>query len=175
VGAHRGAVVVGDGDRRAALERFCALPPSPLEKRERLEQLRALENGMRIDALLIDDAPDGPYDGAACLLTLHFLPEAERRRTVTQMAKRLKRGAPLVVMHHSFPPVETDKWLSRYSAFTNAKGASPIGLQQIGMMKRKLPVLSPKEDEAVLRDAGFEDIDMFYAAFTFKGWVCRKV
>ncbi len=45
--------------RRAALERFCALPASPLEKRERLEQLRALENGMRIDALLIDGAPDG--------------------------------------------------------------------------------------------------------------------
>lgn len=45
--------------RRAALERFCALPASPLEKRERLEQLRALENGMRIDALLVDGAPDG--------------------------------------------------------------------------------------------------------------------
>jgi hypothetical protein len=35
--------------RRAALERFVALPPSPLEKREKLEQLRALEAGMRID------------------------------------------------------------------------------------------------------------------------------
>src|SRR5579871_3700085 len=38
--------------RRAALARFVALPPSPLEKRERLEQLRALEAGMRIDVAL---------------------------------------------------------------------------------------------------------------------------
>ncbi len=38
--------------RRAALERFVALPPSPLELRERLEQLRALEAGMRIDVAL---------------------------------------------------------------------------------------------------------------------------
>jgi 3-deoxy-manno-octulosonate cytidylyltransferase (CMP-KDO synthetase) len=38
--------------RRAALERFVALPPSPLEQRERLEQLRALEAGMRIDVAL---------------------------------------------------------------------------------------------------------------------------
>jgi len=42
--------------RRAALERFVALPPSPLELRERLEQLRALEAGMRIDAALLDKA-----------------------------------------------------------------------------------------------------------------------
>ncbi|MXN66829.1 3-deoxy-manno-octulosonate cytidylyltransferase [Stappia sp. GBMRC 2046] len=43
--------------RRAALERFVALPPSPLERREKLEQLRALEAGMRIDVSLIDSAP----------------------------------------------------------------------------------------------------------------------
>ena len=42
--------------RRAALEQFIALPPSPLEQRERLEQLRALEAGMRIDAALLDKA-----------------------------------------------------------------------------------------------------------------------
>jgi 3-deoxy-manno-octulosonate cytidylyltransferase (CMP-KDO synthetase) len=45
--------------RRAALARFVALPPSPLERRERLEQLRALEAGMRIDIALIDVAPLG--------------------------------------------------------------------------------------------------------------------
>jgi 3-deoxy-manno-octulosonate cytidylyltransferase (CMP-KDO synthetase) len=45
--------------RRAALERFVALPPSPLEQRERLEQLRALEAGMRIDVTLVDTIPLG--------------------------------------------------------------------------------------------------------------------
>ena len=45
--------------RRAALERFVGLPPSPLERREKLEQLRALEAGMRIDIALVDTAPLG--------------------------------------------------------------------------------------------------------------------
>ncbi len=45
--------------RRAALERFAALPPSPLERRERLEQLRALEAGMSIGVALVDTVPLG--------------------------------------------------------------------------------------------------------------------
>ena len=71
----RATVPFGDGPllhhiglyayRRAALARFVALPPSRLEQRERLEQLRALEAGMRIDAVLVDDVPlgvDTPHD-----------------------------------------------------------------------------------------------------------------
>jgi 3-deoxy-manno-octulosonate cytidylyltransferase (CMP-KDO synthetase) len=45
--------------RRAALERFVRLPPTPLEQRESLEQLRALEAGMRIDVALVDTLPLG--------------------------------------------------------------------------------------------------------------------
>lgn len=45
--------------RRAALARFVTLPPSPLELREKLEQLRALEAGMRIVAALVETAPFG--------------------------------------------------------------------------------------------------------------------
>ncbi|MFV0298680.1 MAG: 3-deoxy-manno-octulosonate cytidylyltransferase [Hyphomicrobiaceae bacterium] len=45
--------------RRAALERFVSLPPSPLEIRERLEQLRALEDNMRIDVRIVDTVPLG--------------------------------------------------------------------------------------------------------------------
>jgi 3-deoxy-manno-octulosonate cytidylyltransferase (CMP-KDO synthetase) len=51
--------------RRPALERFVTLPPSPLEKREKLEQLRALEAGMRIDVAIVDAVPlgvDTPHD-----------------------------------------------------------------------------------------------------------------
>ena len=45
--------------RRTALDRYVRLPPSPLEEREKLEQLRALENGMRIDAAIVDEVPLG--------------------------------------------------------------------------------------------------------------------
>ena len=65
----RATVPTGDGDhfhhiglyayRRDALTRFVALPASPLEKREKLEQLRALEAGMRIDVALVDTVPLG--------------------------------------------------------------------------------------------------------------------
>lgn len=51
--------------RRAALERFVSLKPSYLETREKLEQLRALEAGMRIDAMIVDTVPlgvDTPHD-----------------------------------------------------------------------------------------------------------------
>jgi 3-deoxy-manno-octulosonate cytidylyltransferase (CMP-KDO synthetase) len=60
--------------RRAVLERFVRLGPSPLEKREKLEQLRALEAGMRIDVALVDSVPLGvdtpeELDKARALLT----------------------------------------------------------------------------------------------------------
>lgn len=45
--------------RRAALERFVGLAPSPLELREKLEQLRAIEAGMRIDVTIVDTVPRG--------------------------------------------------------------------------------------------------------------------
>jgi 3-deoxy-manno-octulosonate cytidylyltransferase (CMP-KDO synthetase) len=45
--------------RRASLERFVSLKPSPLELREKLEQLRALEAGMRIDVAIVDTIPLG--------------------------------------------------------------------------------------------------------------------
>ncbi len=63
--------------RRAALERFVKLPPSPLERREKLEQLRALEAGMRIDVAIVDTVPlgvDTPDDleTARAMLTGRF-------------------------------------------------------------------------------------------------------
>jgi len=64
--------------RRRALARFVSLQPSTLEKRERLEQLRALEAGMRIDAIEVDDVPlgvDTPEDLERARLVLANRPK----------------------------------------------------------------------------------------------------
>ncbi len=70
--------------RRAALERFVKLKPSPLEMREKLEQLRALEAGMRIDVRLVDTVPlgvDTPADLERARQLLH--PKAETAAAAT--------------------------------------------------------------------------------------------
>jgi len=125
----------------------------------------------------IDTAPVGPFDGATCLLTLHFLPRAERLETLKQMHARLKDGAPLVVVHHSFPNEgpEQDKWLKRNAAFAMASGM-PVAQAEgsIPALKERLPVLTPQQDADLLNEAGFRDIELFYCAFTFKGWVAYK-
>lgn len=64
--------------RRTALERFVTLPPSPLEQRERLEQLRALEDGMRIDVAVVDTVPLGVDTPA----------DLERARKLVKKARR---------------------------------------------------------------------------------------
>ena len=157
--------------------RFCGVDPSA-------EMLGLAERtlgplGSRVDLCqgYIDSAPSGPFDAATCLLTLHFIPEQERRRTLIELHRRLKPGAPLVVAHHSFPQQDGDKakWLARYVAFAFDSGvpASNAG-NAIKAMSERLPLLSPEQDEALLKEAGFVDVALFYAAFTFRGWVAYK-
>jgi 3-deoxy-manno-octulosonate cytidylyltransferase (CMP-KDO synthetase) len=62
--------------RRAALERFVRLPPSALERQEKLEQLRALEAGMRIDAAILDTVPRGVDTPADLETTRQLLAKA---------------------------------------------------------------------------------------------------
>lgn len=123
---------------------------------------------------LIDDAPAGPFDGAVCLLTLHFLGVEERIRTAAEIRHRLKPGAPFVAAHGSFPQGEgeRDRWLDRYASYAIASGADPE--QTAGArtaVAQHVAMLSPDADEAVLRDAGFTGVEQFYAAFTWRGWV----
>src|SRR3546814_14663211 len=75
----------------------------------------------------IDDAPIGPFDGATCLLTLHFLDRAERIRTAAEIRRRLKPGADCVAAHGSFPQEAgaRDRWLDRYAAYAIASGGHP--------------------------------------------------
>ncbi|MBU1361605.1 MAG: class I SAM-dependent methyltransferase [Gammaproteobacteria bacterium] len=125
----------------------------------------------------IDTAPMGPFDGATCMLTLHFLPKAERLATLQQLHKRLKTGAPLVVVHHSIPNqgTEREKWLKRSAGFAIASGMeASLASRNIPALEERLPILTPDEDVELLKKAGFDRVELFYCAFTFKGWVAYK-
>ena len=122
----------------------------------------------------IDDAPAGPFDGATCLLTLHFVDVEERLRIASEIRRRLKPGAPFVAAHFSIPG-DSDKrplWLSRYSAFLAASGVEPDKAAAARQaVDGQLRILAPEQDEMILRNAGFADPTLFYTGFTFRGWV----
>lgn len=118
-------------------------------------------------------APEGPFDGACCLLTLHFVPARERLATLEEIRRRLKPGSPFVVAHHSLPDGETrNLWLQRFAAFAADNGVqldqAQGGAKAIG---ERLAILPPEAEVDLLRSAGFTEPQLFYAAFTFRGWV----
>ena len=119
----------------------------------------------------IDTAPDGPFDGATCLLTLHFVPRDQRLETLRQVHRRLLPGAPFVVAHISFPQAEPERslWIARHVAFGGTDPANAESAKQA--IGTRLLILSPEDDEALLREAGFSDVSLFYAGLSFKGWV----
>lgn len=150
--------------------RFDGVDPSAEMLKLAARTLGPLASRTELHEGYIDDAPQGPFDGAACLLTLHFVPEDERRRTLEQVRRRLRPGAPFVAAHHSFPQGPAKRtWLKRYAAFAGIPAADAE--RAITAIDERLPVLDPARDEALLREAGFKDVELFYAAFSFKGWV----
>lgn len=122
----------------------------------------------------IDDAPQTVFDGASCLLTLHFLTVEQRLHTLRELHRRLRPGAPLVVAHHSVPQDAAGKhrWLQRYAAFGEASGIPRADAQRAAeAIAERLPLLSAEQEVALLQAAGFENVELFYAGFSFKGWV----
>ena len=122
----------------------------------------------------IDSAPPGPFDAATCLLTLHFMTPEERRRAAIEVRRRLRPGAPYVIAHLSFPQREGERalWLSRHAAFLTASGLdAEKAANARAAIDAKTHILAPDEDEAILREAGFQNVSLFYAAFSFRGWV----
>lgn len=119
----------------------------------------------------VDAAPLGPFDGATCLLTLHFLDRAERLRTLVEMRRRLKPGSLFVMAHHVAHGADTELWLARSAAFANRSAPDPAGAAASARaMAERLALLDEWEEEALLRESGFVRPSLFYAALSFRGW-----
>lgn len=122
----------------------------------------------------IDDAPEGPFDGGTSLLVFHFIDRQQRRDILEGLRRRLRPGAPLVLMHISFEQSEPERsqWIARHAAYGAPPGTDPAHLaaarEAIGT---RLTILAPEEEEAMLRGAGFAGVELFYAGLSFRGWV----
>jgi len=131
---------------------------------------------IRLHEGYMDAAPPGPFDAACCLLTMHFMPVEERKRVLAALHAHLRPGSPLVVMHMSIAgdAAERARWMARDEAFAVSGGvdAEMAARRREGILQA-LTVLAPEQDEAMLREAGFNDITLFYAGGVFRGWVCH--
>ena len=120
---------------------------------------------------IVDAAPSRLFDGAVCLLTLHFLDSSERLRVLKEIHRRLRPGARLVVAHHSVPNGGAERWMARSAAFADRGSIDWEKARASAARMAVLPLLSVAQEEALLCDAGFSDVELFYAAFSFRGWV----
>ena len=120
----------------------------------------------------IDKAPAGPFDGATCLLTLHHVDRGARLQTLREIHRRLKPGARLVVAEHCAHGPDTERWMTRSVAFGDRAGPDwAKAAESAKMMADRLYLLTSAEEEEMLREAGFSEVELFYAAFSFRGWV----
>jgi tRNA (cmo5U34)-methyltransferase len=151
---------------------FLGIDPSAAMLDLALMTLGDLAARARLHEGFIESAPEGPFDAAVCILTLHFIEREERLRTLQEVRRRLKPGAPFVAAHFSIPQGELDLWLSRYAAFAIASGVEAAQAETArAAIAERLPILAPEEDEQLFREAGFSGISLFYVGFAFRGWV----
>jgi tRNA (cmo5U34)-methyltransferase len=122
----------------------------------------------------IDVAPAGPFHGAVSLLTFHFIPREQRLPTLRAIRSRLSPGAPLVLAHISFAQSEPERsqWIARHVAYSAPDTVTAAELERLGeAIGTRLSILAPEEEEAMLKEAGFTGVSLFYAGLSFRGWV----
>ena len=177
---HAQILVVGAGgglETRALLAaqpnwRVTGVDPSPAMLALARELLLPFAERASLLEGTVEDAPAGPFDGAACLLTLHHIDRSKRLGTLQEIRRRLKPGARLVIAGHSAPPSDPMRWLARAIAFSQHDGVDWERAAATGKeMAEQLDLSTLGEEQEMLHAAGFKDIELFYAAFSFRGWV----
>jgi len=153
---------------------FDGVDPSAAMLQLAAQTVGAHAGRMRFHEGEIGVAPDGPFDGAVSLLVFHFIARERRLETLRQMRRRLTEGAPLVLAHISFPQEEPERslWIARHAAFGAPEGTGAAQLESARQaLGTRLSILAPAEEEAMLREAGFSGVSLFYAGLSFRGWV----
>lgn len=171
VGAGGGLELMAMAQARPGWKFFGVDPSAPMLELAR-HATDAFASRVHLVVGTVDQATKGLFDGATCLLVLHFLDRAERLRTLEEIRCRLKPGARLVVAHHAPPGERREGWIARSVVFGDRAANDFERAEATGkVMSARMPLLTPNEEEDLLRLAGFVDVELFYAALSFRGWV----
>jgi len=155
---------------------FVGVDPSAVMLDLARRNLGSIKDRVELIEGTVDVVPPHFFDGATCLLTLHFLDKGERLHTLTEIRRRLKPGARLVVAHHSVGTDDAVRWLTRSAMFADSVDHSRERAAASGeTISRTLPLLSATEEVMLLHQAGFGDVELFYAAFSFRGWTATAL
>jgi tRNA (cmo5U34)-methyltransferase len=122
-----------------------------------------------------EDAPREAFDAATAFLVLHFLPDnGARLRALREIHARLKHGAPFLMINGctdmESPRFAEDQRL--YAAFARRNGApAEIIDAAMRMQRENVHLLPPEREEALLTEAGFRDLRLFYVGMWVYGWI----
>ncbi len=177
-------LVVGAGgglDTRALAEgspgwRFTGVDPSP-EMLALARQTAGPAAGDRLELIegSVEAAPAGPYDGATLICVLGLLADDGSKLALLRgLRDRLSRGAPLILVDQCMDRDGPDfpQRLNRYLAYARASGVRPETVANAeAMMRASVTLATAERDEALLAEAGFGGVEVFYRGLSWVGWV----
>ena len=156
--------------------RFVGVDPAPAM----LDLARATAGAVAGDRLTliegtVSDAPAGPYDAGTCILVIGLVPDdGAKLDLLVQARRRLKAGAPFVLVDQCIDRTAPDfeRRLDRYVDYARRSGVDEATLAGakagIGALESMVP---PGRDEQLLAEAGFHDVELFYQAMAWRGWI----
>jgi tRNA (cmo5U34)-methyltransferase len=157
---------------------FTGLDPSAQMLRQAKLKLESVGASDRVTWVQgeIEKSPLGPFDAATAFLALNFVPEDGRLATLREIHARLKSGAAFLMINgcsdQNSARFEDD--LRVYAAFARHNGAPADVVQgALRMQRESLSYVLPEREEALLAEAGFSDIRLFYVGLWVFGWIAR--
>jgi len=182
-------LIVGTGTGAEILElgktnpgwRFLGVDPAQPMLDLAKEKIQAAGLGERVHLLnvYVDDLPaDRLYDGATVAMVLHFVPDdGGKLKLLCEVAKRLKSGAPLVLMdaHGDLSAAGSKLFLQAWKHQQNLAGVKWDEVES-GMKERMktIHLVSSARMEQLLTEAGFHRIQRFFQVFILGGWIAFK-
>ena len=177
-------LVVGAGgglDTRALAEagagwRFVGVDPAP----KMLDLARAVvgdEVNARLELIegVVTDAPEGPFDAATLILVLGIIPDdGSKLAILAEARRRLRSGSPFIVVDRcddrEGPMFKRN--VDRYAAYALASGVDAETIAGAYESQRaNVGLVPPERNEALLREAGFVEVELFYVGMNWRGWV----